>query len=252
VAETADHAAGLAAEGVQAVVTAGSTGEPWFLTAEERAALTEATRTAVPDHVPVIAGTGHPHAEEAIRLTRAARDSGADAVMAIPPGGRDDPTAYYEAIAKAAAPLPVIAYHFPLVSSPGIPVELLGRLPIAGVKDSSGDVERLSAALDVYGGPIYVGSPLLLTLAGTLGAAGAIVALANLEVERLAAAFAGDGDAQRALVEEHRRAQVDFPRVLKRMVADRRGTSTAYRTRPPAGAQGPAWPSPFPVPAGGT
>jgi 4-hydroxy-tetrahydrodipicolinate synthase len=249
VPETAELAAGLAAEGVRAVVVAGSTGEPWFLTAEERVALIEATRTAVPDHVPVIAGSGHPHTEEAVRLTRAARDSGADAVMAISPPGRDDPTAYYDAIAEAAGQLPVIAYHFPLVSSPGVPVELLGRLPIAGVKDSSGDVERLGGALDVYGGPIYVGSPLLLTLAGTLGAAGAIVALANLEVERLAAAFAGDGDAQRELLAEHRRAQRDFPRALKQMVADRRGTSAAFRTRPPAGAQGPPWPNPLPVPA---
>lgn len=247
VAETAEHAAGLAAEGVRAVVVAGTTGEPWYLTAEERVALIEATRSAVPDHVPVIAGTGHPDTEEAVRLTRAARDSGADAVIAISPQGCDDPTAYYEAIAEAARPFPLLAYHFPRVSPPGVPVELLGRLPIAGVKDSSGDVERLGDELDLYGGPVYVGTPLLLTLAGTLGAAGAIVALANLEVERLAAAFAGDRDAQRELLAIHRRAQRDFPRGLKRMVADRRGTSAAYRTRTPAGAQGAAWPNPLPV-----
>jgi 4-hydroxy-tetrahydrodipicolinate synthase len=249
VAETADHAAALAAEGVRAIVVAGSTGEPWFLTAQERVALTEATRAAVPDDVPVVAGTGHPDTAEAVRLTRAAREAGADAVIAISPQGRDDPSEYYEAVAEAAGPLPVLAYHFPLVSSPGVPVELLGRLPIAGVKDSSGDVERLGAALDVYGGSVYVGSPLLLNLAGTLGAAGAIVALANLEVERLAAAFAGDSDAQRELSAEHRRAQRDFPRGLKQMVADRRGTSAAFRTRPPVGAQGAPWPNPLPVPA---
>lgn len=127
-------------------------------------------------------------------------------------------------------------------------MELLGRLPIAGLKDSSGDVKRLGAELDDYGGPVYVGSPLL-TLAGTLGAAGAIVALANLEVERLAAAFAGNSVAQRELSAEHRLAERDFPRGLKRMVAHRHGTSAAFRTRPPEGACGAPWPNPLAVPA---
>ncbi|MFL5913592.1 MAG: dihydrodipicolinate synthase family protein [Gaiellaceae bacterium] len=239
---TAELAATIAAEGARAVVVAGSTGEPWFLTAPERAQLIEATRRALPGDVPVVAGTGHPVPDEAVRLTVAARDAGADAVLAISPQGHEDPTAYYAAVGRAAGTLPVLAYHFPAVSTPGVRVELLSGLPVAGIKDSSSDADRLASELDAYDGPVYVGSPLLLATAGALGAAGAIVGLANLDVSRCAAAFAGDLDAQRALVPDHLAAQSDFPRSLKKMLSERRGTPATVRSRPPADPAAAAWP----------
>ena len=188
VEDTARHAARVAAEGASAIVLAGTTGEPWLLSAEERVVLTAATHNLVVD-IPVIVGTGHPDTAEAVRLTAAVRDAGADAVMAISPPGSEDLVGYYEAIATAAGDLPVIAYHFPQVSAPGIPVSLLEHLPISAVKDSSGDAERLASELQAWQGHLYVGSPLLLAAAGSFGATGAITALANLDVARCQMAF---------------------------------------------------------------
>jgi dihydrodipicolinate synthase/N-acetylneuraminate lyase len=123
----------------------------------------------------------------------------------------------------------VLGYHFPKVSEPGIAVERLAELPVDGVKDSSGDPERLLAELEAFDRPIYVGSSALLSLAGPLGAHGAILALANLEPEACARAFAGDHDAQRALAGAHLAAGRDFPRGLKRLLADQWGTSPVSR-----------------------
>jgi dihydrodipicolinate synthase/N-acetylneuraminate lyase len=218
VEETAEHAARVAAEGLSGVLLAGTTGEPDRLDGDDRRRLTQATRAALPRGVALVVGTGNADQAEAVRLTEAVAGAGADAVIAIAPRGIQDPSAYYAAVASAAD-VPVLAYHFPRVAPPGIPVELLASLPVCGVKDSSGDAERLLAELDGYGGAVYVGSPLLLALAGRLGAAGAIVALANVEPRRCLEAWEGDLGAQAELAQDHRAAQRDFPAGLARRVA---------------------------------
>ena len=132
-------------------------------------------------------------------------------------------------MATAAGALPVLGYHFPAVSAPGIAVDALAALPVAGLKDSTGDPDRLLEELEVFDRPIYVGSSALLALAGPLGCAGAILALANVEPERCAAAFAGDAAAQRALAPAHLAARRAFPRGLKDLMATRWGTSPTAR-----------------------
>jgi dihydrodipicolinate synthase/N-acetylneuraminate lyase len=161
-------------------------------------------------------------------LTAAARDAGADAVLAMSPPGTQDPRPYYETVAAAAAGLPVLAYHYPNVSPPGIAVEALADLPVAGLKDSSGDARRLLATIDTWDGALYVGSSALLTMAGHMGVAGAILALANAEPEASLAAFAGDVSAQLKLA-RLRPAEVRFPNGIKDLVAARFGTSPATR-----------------------
>jgi 4-hydroxy-tetrahydrodipicolinate synthase len=226
---TAGHAATLVDLGVRAVVVAGSTGEAPTLTAEERIALLTEVRRAVPSGIPVLAGTGAPSRRQAVALTRSAVDHGADAVLVLSPPGSADLRGYYRAVAGAAGGLPVLAYHYPKASQPGIPVELLPALPVQGAKDSSGDPERLLAELDSFDGWLYVGASSLLTMAGALGCTGAILALANAEPERCVAAFAGDAGAQLELVEAHTAARRDFPHGLKALVADRFGASRAAR-----------------------
>src|SRR5262245_63965480 len=103
---------------MRAVVTAGTTGEAPALDTDERIALVEAVRRRVPSSVPVIAGTGAPSARQAAALTRDAVEHGADAVLTISPPGVADPRVYYEAVAKAAAGSPVLAYHYPKVAPP--------------------------------------------------------------------------------------------------------------------------------------
>ena len=226
---TAAHAATLVELGVRAVVVAGSTGEASALTAEERIALLTEIRRTVPASVPVVAGTGGPSARQAAALTRAARDAGADAVLALCPPRNNDPRPYYRAVAEAAGDLPALAYHFPQTAPPGIPVEALPELPVQGMKDSSGDPERLLAELEVFRHPLYVGGASIVLMAGTLGVTGAILAVANLDPEHAIAAFAGDADAQRALFDAHKRVKRAFPFGLKEAIADRFGTSRVTR-----------------------
>jgi 4-hydroxy-tetrahydrodipicolinate synthase len=226
---TAGHAATLVELGVRAVVVAGSTGEASALTSEERLALLTETRKAVPAEVPVIAGTGAPSARQAAALTLDAREAGADAVLALCPPRNTDPRPYYRAVAEAAGGLPALAYHFPQTAPPGIPVEALPDLPIQGLKDSSANPERLLAELQVFTRPLYVGSAMLLLMAGSLGIAGAILAVANVDPEHAIAAFAGDPAAQQSLLAAHKRAQHAFPLGLKQAIADRFGTSPTTR-----------------------
>ena len=226
---TGDHASTLVELGMRAVIVAGSTGEASSLDRNERIALLEAVRAAVPAEVPVIQGTGGPSARQAAALTRDARDHGADGVLTLSPPGTQDPRRYYELVAEAAGDLPVLAYHYPLVSPPGIPVDRLDDLPIQGVKDSTGDPERLLAEVQSYRGWLYVGAATLLALAGPLGATGAILALANAEPERCAAAFTGDAQAQRHLTAPHLASKRAFPQSLKDVVAQRFATSRTTR-----------------------
>jgi len=215
--------------GVRAVVLAGTTGEAHALSSEDRVELCEATRDALGGRVPVIVGTGHPDETAATRMTTAARDAGADAVLVLSRPGTEDQRPYYEAVARAAAGLPVLGYHFPAVSPPGIAVDRLAGLPIDGLKDSSGDAERLAAELAAFDRPLYVGSSAYLALAGPLGVTGAILGLANTEPELCADAFGGDVDAQRRLLPLHVEMNAEFPAALKRRVAAATGTSAALR-----------------------
>jgi 4-hydroxy-tetrahydrodipicolinate synthase len=226
---TAGHAATLVELGVRAVVVAGSTGEAAALTSEERLDLLSEVRRAVGAEVPVVAGTGAPSARQAAVLTRAARDAGADAVLALCPPRTTDPRPYYDAVAEAAGDLPALAYHFPQTSPPGIALDHLPDLPVQGMKDSSGDPERLLAELEVFDGWLYVGAAPILLMAGSLGIAGAVLAVANVDPEHAIAAFAGDPSAQRALLAAHRRVRSSFPHGLKDAVADRFGTSRVAR-----------------------
>ena len=225
---TADHARRLVERGVQAVVVAGTTGEAAGLEPGERAELVEAVRGRVAEEVPVLVGTGAPSVRQAVTLSQDAVAAGADALLVLSPPLAVDPAPYYTAVTRSVH-VPVLAYHFPRVSAPGIAVERLPELPVAGLKDSSEDPTRLLAELEVFDRPLYTGSAALLTMAGAIGAAGAILALANVEPERCAAAFAGDGDAQRRLTTAHLASQHRFPSGLKELLADRSGTSPVTR-----------------------
>jgi 4-hydroxy-tetrahydrodipicolinate synthase len=224
---TGELAADLERRGVRAVLACGTTGEPATLSDAERAEVIAAARAAVT--VPLIAGTGAPTAARAAALTAQAVGAGADAILAWPPPGSEDLPGYFAAVAGAAAGRPVLAYHFPKVSAPGVPVQALAELPVIGVKDSSGDPNRLLEELTQYAGATYTGSSALLTLAGLSGAAGAILAAANVEPELCCAAFGGDGGAQRALAEVHLAGRAGGPPALKQILAQRHGMSALSR-----------------------
>lgn len=228
-AATVTHAERLIDVGLRSVVVAGSTGEAAALTPGERDALLSAVVAAVGNRAAVLAGTGAPSARQAADLTKRAVASGAHGLLTLSPPGTADPRAYYDRVASAAGDTPVLAYHFPAVSSPGIAVDALASLPVVGVKDSSGDPDRLLATLEAWDGAIYVGSAALLSMAGPLGCTGAILALANAEPELCIAAFKGDAGAQRALTPSHLESKRSFPGSIKALTAKRYGTSPVAR-----------------------
>src|SRR5215470_8416041 len=127
---TGKLAASLVERGMRAVLVAGTTGEAATLDGAERCELIKAVRGAIPADVPVIAGTGAPSIRQAIALTRDATAAGADAVLAWPQAASRDLAEYFSAVAGAARPRPVLAYHFPRVYPPGVPVDTLAGLPV--------------------------------------------------------------------------------------------------------------------------
>ena len=228
---TARHAEDLVRCGMRAVLVNGTTGEAGTLTDAERVTLIQAVRKAVPAEIPVIAGTGGQTVQAAVELTATAVEAGADIVLAYPPPGSEQPElhAFFAAAGAAASGRPVLAYHVPWVSAPGVPVDALPALPVAGIKDSSGSADRLLDELAHYQGATYVGSSALLALAGPMGGAGAILALANVEPEHCVRAFAGDAHAQRQLADSHLAVRAGGPVALKRLLAERSEFSAVSR-----------------------
>ena len=231
---TAELAGRLVDAGLAAVLVAGSTGEAAALTSEERTALLEAVGVAIrPRGAVLIAGTGAPAAGQAARFTADAAQHGADAALALSPPWAADPRPYYDEVAKAADGLPLLAYHFPAASAPGIPVPLLAELPVVGCKDSSGDCDRLLETLTAWDGHLYTGSSAVVSYAAQLGLAGAILALANAEPELCVRSFAAGpegGDAQRRLAAAHTAMRTGgFPIAIKQLTAARWGTSPVAR-----------------------
>lgn len=227
---TADLARRLVEQEVRGVVVAGTTGEAGHLDADERRRLLAAVREAVGEAA-VVAGTGAPTTEEAVGFTRDAVAESVDAVLALTPPGiaAADIAAYYAAIAQAAGDTPVLAYHFPAAAPPGIPLDRIADLPVAGMKDSSGDPDRLVREREILAGALYPGSGHLLNHAHAIGATGAILALANVDPHACAEALAGDPYAQEQVHVLEDEVAEGFPGSVKRRAAELFGFSSVVR-----------------------
>lgn len=226
---TAKHASALVERGVRAIVVAGSTGEAGHLSMKERLQLFDAVRDAVPMELPVILGTGDLAAGVSVPdLTKRAAAHGASAALVLSPRYGDVRCFYTEVVAAAGA-MPVLAYHWPKVSPPGIEIDELLTTKVAGLKDSTGDTARMLETLAVFHRPFYAGNATVIAYAGMLGCTGAILAAANIEPERCIDAFAGDIGAQKDLLAAHRIVTTYGVKGLKEELARRYGTSTVCR-----------------------
>ncbi len=138
-------------QGTHGLVPCGTTGESPTLSHDEHEYVVELCVKAARGRVPVIAGTGSNSTEEAIRLTQHASAVGADGALVVTPyynkpnqGGL---MAHYRAL-NDCADLPIIIYNIPARSVVDMAVETmaeLAKLPnIAGVKDATGDVTRVT------------------------------------------------------------------------------------------------------------
>jgi dihydrodipicolinate synthase/N-acetylneuraminate lyase len=125
--------------------------------------------------------------------------------------------------------MPVLAYHYPKVSPPGITMDDLKVLKVAGIKDSTGDTERMLEMLACFRQPVYTGNSSVVAYAGMLGCTGAILAAANLEPELCSDAFAGSVVAQKDLLFAHRINSQYGVKGIKEELARKFGTSTVCR-----------------------
>jgi len=230
---TAQHAARLVEAGVRAVLVNGSTGEAAALTDEERVELLRAVRQACPD-VPILAGASGEWWQPAAERAAAAVEAGADGILVAPPRAGADLAVYFGRVVDAVGAAPVLAYHYPPTAGGPVPVEQLGSLPVQGIKDSSGEADRLVRELELPGwsGSVYSGSAMLTAYAAALGAAGVILAAANLAPEDCVAAWGGDMAAQRRLLSTHLICRDRFPYGMKAAMARRYGTPLTARLGP--------------------
>jgi 4-hydroxy-tetrahydrodipicolinate synthase len=144
-------AAHLLANGSDAVVAAGSTGESPTLTPKEKADLFRAVGEAVRGHGKFLAGAGTYSTAETLELTQAAEDAGADGLLVVTPYYNKPPQrgliAHFERVA-AATDLPIMAYNIPARTATRIEHDTLLRLAetpnIVAVKDSTGDFQGIS------------------------------------------------------------------------------------------------------------
>lgn len=137
------------AQGTHGLVPCGTTGESPTLSHEEHKRVVELCLEAAGKRVPVIAGTGSNSTQEAIDLTRHARQAGADAALVVTPY-YNKPTQeglyqHFKAI-HDAVDLPLVIYNIPgrsVVDMSIATMARLARLPnIVGVKDATADLTR--------------------------------------------------------------------------------------------------------------
>ncbi|BAI72033.1 dihydrodipicolinate synthase [Azospirillum sp. B510] len=137
------------AQGTHGLVPCGTTGESPTLSHEEHNRVVELCIEAAGGKVPVMAGSGSNSTEEAIALTRHARQAGAQAALVVTPyynkPSQEGLYQHFKAI-HDAADLPIFIYNIPgrsVVDMSVATMARLARLPnIIGVKDATADLAR--------------------------------------------------------------------------------------------------------------
>src|ERR1700752_3313096 len=137
---------------IAGIVVLGSTGEAIMLSDQERRDVLKSAREAAAPNKVLIAGTGVESAIETLRLTEYAAELGYDVAMGRTPHyykkqmEAANMLAFYRTVADRS-PLPVIIYNFPQATGYDISAELVIELAehpnLIGIKESSGDVEKV-------------------------------------------------------------------------------------------------------------
>jgi len=140
------------AEGSNALVPCGTTGESATLSRDEHRAVIAQAVSAAQGRVPVIAGCGSYSTAAAIEMARTAADVGADAVLVVVPyynkPSQAGLAAHFTAVAEASS-LPIVVYNVPSRTVADISVETLAEVArhpkIVAVKDATGNLARVTA-----------------------------------------------------------------------------------------------------------
>ncbi len=144
--------------GTKGLVPAGTTGESPTLSHDEHQRVIDLCVKESKGNAPVIAGTGSNSTEEAISLTSHAEKIGADAALVVTPY-YNKPTQeglyqHYKSINDKCG-IPIIIYNIPSRSVIDMSVDTMARLyelnNIVGVKDATGDLDRVNLTLEKLG-----------------------------------------------------------------------------------------------------
>lgn len=176
-------------QGTNSIVAVGTTGEASTLSMEEHTQVIKEIIRVANKRIPIIAGTGANSTREAIELTKAAKDLGADAALLVTPY-YNKPTQeglfqHYKAIAEAVE-LPLILYNVPGRTGVDLANDTAVRLAeipnIVGIKDATGDVPRGKALIEALNGKmaVYSGDDETAWELMLLGADGNISVTANV------------------------------------------------------------------------
>ncbi len=137
--------------GTHGLVPVGTTGESPTLSHEEHGEVISATIKAAKGRVPVIAGAGSNNTREAVAIAGHAERAGADGLLIVTPyynkPNQEGLYQHFKAINDSVS-IPIIIYNIPPRSVIDMSVETMTRLAqlknIAGVKDATGNVGRIS------------------------------------------------------------------------------------------------------------
>ena len=182
--------------GTTALVPCGTTGESATLSFDEHDRMVELTVQLSRGRIPVIAGTGSNNTREAIRLTKDAKQAGADAALLISPY-YNKPTQrglylHFQAIAEAVD-IPLVVYNIASRTAVNIEPETFAQLAaiknIVAVKESSGNLEQMSRILQLTDGKLTLlsGDDGLTLPVLSIGGTGVISVAANIVPKDVAA-----------------------------------------------------------------
>lgn len=147
----------LIAAGVHGIVLAGTTGEYYAQSAEERFGLMTFAKNVIKGRLPLIIGTGAIRTEDSIIYAEAAKAAGADAIMiASPPyaAPTGQENALHALAIDRAVDLPILLYNYPGRTGAEMDedyLDLVSRSPnFCAIKESSGDIDRLHLMANGY------------------------------------------------------------------------------------------------------
>jgi len=177
------------AQGTNAIVPCGTTGESSTLDYKEHFRVIDIAVKAVHKRVPVIAGTGANSTDETVEITKYAKKSGADAVLLVTPY-YNKPTQeglyrHYKTVAEKVD-IPIVLYNVPGRTAVNMLPATVARLAeiknIVAIKEATGDMKQVSEVIRLCGNRITVisGDDFTTLTLMALGGKGVISVSANV------------------------------------------------------------------------
>lgn len=182
----------LIAAGVHGIFVFGTNGEGYILDEEEKAEIIRVAVKAVNGRVPVYAGTGCVSTRDTIRMSRKAKELGADVLSIITPSfaaaSQEELIRHFETVANAVD-MPILLYNIPARTGNALAPATVQKLSqvanIVGAKDSSGNFDNILQYIEKTRGgdkpfTVLSGNDSLILWTLLAGGKGAIAGCANV------------------------------------------------------------------------